>query len=624
MRGPWTVPSATARARWTPSPHSSRMLVKPAETATSASFVARAASTARGVRVISSTFSVRIPMKCPWTSHIPGMSAGTFTTVAPAAEGAPSIGPAYAIVGPSTINAAFRIGSPRPGIRTSASIRSIGFAIAAPPKNVAAMRDREPYGSVPVPATMAGFVPPEVGRALDARFPEALEYTRRLLRQPSVSATGEGIRECSELVRQMMADIGCKTCTWAKGGHPLVIGELDVGAPVTLIVYEMYDVQPVGDLNAWQAPPFAAEIRDVPGVGRAIIGRGSTNSKGALANHLFTWKTIRDVDEMPVNLKILAEGEEEISSANFIAYIRTHRRELKADAAIANDYSEDLRGVPTIYLGVKGCLYLTVWSRGNPQAGGPMDSEIHSSNAVWIGSPVWRLLQALNTLVDEDQRPAIDGIWDDVVPPTKRDSAMVKTLAKTFDPSAWLQEERTAKFKFDLPKDELLLKYLFEPTVNICGIYSGYIEHGGTKTVLPHEAYAKIDIRLVKDMTVEGTLRKLRAHLKKRGYDDLRIEVHGPYGPAKTDPGSWIAKAAVEAVEANGKQPEVWPSSGGTMPAFAFDEYLKLPWVSMGLGHGSRAHAPNEYASIDGMKRFMAGEATLLYAAAKRAPKRPR
>src|SRR5207245_1533814 len=195
---------------------------------------------------------------------------------------------------------------------------------------------------------------------------------------------------------------------------------------------------------------------------------------------------------------------------------------------------------------------------------------------------------------------------------------------KTFDPSAWLQEERTAKFKFELPKDQLLLKYLFEPTVNICGIYSGYIEHGGTKTVLPHEAYAKIDIRLVKAMTVEGTLRKLRDHLKKRGYDDLRIEVHGPYGPAKTDPESWIAKAAVEAVQANGKEPEVWPSSGGTMPAFAFDEYLKLPWVSTGLGHGSRAHAPNEYASIDGMRRFMAGEATLLYAAAKRAPKRRR
>src|SRR6266516_1097765 len=447
----------------------------------------------------------------------------------------------------------------------------------------------------PLPAPMEPIAPAAVYRALESRFPQALESTRRLLRQPSVSATGEGVQECAEMVRGMMAEIGCKTQTWSKGGHPLVIGELDVGAPVTLVVYEMYDVQPVGDLNAWTAPPFAAEIRQVPEVGEAIIARGSTNSKGALSNHFFTWKTIRDVDEMPVNLKILAEGEEEISSANFIEFIRTHRRELRADGAIANDYSEDLRGVPTIYLGVKGCLYLTIWSRGNPQAGGPMDSEIHSSNAVWIGSPVWRLLQALTTLVDEDQRPAIDGIWDDIVPPTKQDSAMVKTLAKTF-----------------------------EPTVNICGIYSGYIEHGGTKTVLPHEAYAKIDIRLVKDMTVEGTLRKLRAHLKKRGFGDLQIEVHGPYGPAKTDPGSWIAKAAVDAVESHGKEPEVWPSSGGTMPAFAFDEYLKLPWVSTGLGHGSRAHAPNEYASIEGMKRFMAGEASLVYAAARRGPKRGR
>src|SRR6266566_3143977 len=217
----------------------------------------------------------------------------------------------------------------------------------------------------------------------------------------------------------------------------------------------MYDVQPVGDLNAWRVPPFAAEIREVPGVGQAIISRGWTNSKGALANHLFTWKTFRDVDEMPVNLKILAEGEEEISSANFIEYIRTHRRELKADAAIANDYSEDLRGVPTIYLGVKGCLYLTIWSRGNPQSGGPMDSEIHSANAVWIGSPVWRLLQALNTLVDADQRPVVDGLWDNIVPPTKRDIALVKELAARFDPPAWLKEARTAKFKYELPKEQL-------------------------------------------------------------------------------------------------------------------------------------------------------------------------
>jgi acetylornithine deacetylase/succinyl-diaminopimelate desuccinylase-like protein len=471
---------------------------------------------------------------------------------------------------------------------------------------------------------MRGLAPDEVYRVLESRFPSAVETARALLRQPSVSATGEGILECAEMVRANLADIGCKTRVWSKKGHPLVIGELDVGAPATLVEYEMYDVQPVGDLAAWSAPPFAAEIHDVPSVGPSIIARGATNSKGALANHVFTWKTIRDIDEMPVNLRILAEGEEEISSANFIRYVRTHRRELRADGAIANDYSEDLRGVPTIYLGVKGCLYLTIWSRGNRTAGGPMESEIHSSDAAWIASPVWHLVQALHTLVDDNQRPMIDGIWDDIPPPTRSDLAMVRRLARQFDPKVWLQEDRTARFKYNLPKEKLLLKYLFEPTVNICGIHSGYVDHGGTKTVLPHLAYAKVDIRLVQGMTVAGTLRRLRAHLAKRGFGDLRIQVHGPYGPARTDPRSWIAQAAIDAAQAHGKEPEVWPSSGGTMPAFAFDEYLHIPWVASGLGHGSRAHAPNEYASIDGMRRFIAGEASLVYAAARRIAERRR
>src|SRR5438309_150357 len=187
--------------------------------------------------------------------------------------------------------------------------------------------------------------PASVYRALESRFPEALESARTLLRQPSVSATGEGVAECAEMVREMMAGIGCKTRTWKNRGYPLVIGEL------------------------------------------------------------------------------------------------------KADGAIANDYSEDLRGVPTVYLGVKGCLYLTIWSRGNRTAGGPMESEIHSSDAVWITSPVWRLLQALDTLVDKDQRPAIDGIWDEVRRPTKQEVAVVHRLAKKFDPRGWLRESGVAKFK---------------------------------------------------------------------------------------------------------------------------------------------------------------------------------
>lgn len=466
--------------------------------------------------------------------------------------------------------------------------------------------------------------PEKVQREIARRFPQNLERTRAFLRQPSVSATGEGVRECAEMVREMLAEVGCKTRMWGEKGHPIVYGELDVGAPTTLVEYEMYDVQPVGDLDAWMSPPFAAEIHELPRVGKSVVARGVVNSKGALCGNLSTWKAIQDVDEMPVNLKIIAEGEEEISSANFIEFVRTHRQELKADGGIACDYGEDLRGVPSVGLGVKGCLYLTIWSRGSTAKGGPMTSEIHSSSAVWVTSPVWRLVKALETLVDEDQRPAIDGIWEDVAKPSKRDLELVKDLATTFDAKTTLEEMTTSKFKYDLPKEKLLATYLFEPTVNLCGIHSGYTDHGGTKTVLPHEAYVKVDLRLVPKMTVEGTLRKLKAHLKRRGFEDLEIEVHGPYGPAKTDPDSWLVDAAVQALRDHGKEPEIWPSSGGTMPAFVFSEVLRVPWLYTGLGHGGRAHAPNEYATVDGMERYMHGQASLVYRAAEKAKARRR
>jgi acetylornithine deacetylase/succinyl-diaminopimelate desuccinylase-like protein len=459
--------------------------------------------------------------------------------------------------------------------------------------------------------------PDEVQRAIARRFPDHLEKTRTFLRQPSVSATGQGVRECAEMVREMMADLGCKTRTWGDTGHPVVYGDLDVGADVTLVEYEMYDVQPVGDLDAWTSPPFAAEVRELEGVGKSIVNRGVYNSKGALAGHLLTWKTIRDVDEMPVNLKIVAEGEEEISSHNFIRFVKKHKSELRADAGFADDYGEDLRGIPSVVLGVKGCLYLTIWSRGSKAKGGPTVGEIHSSNAVWVASPVWRLVKALDSLVDAEQRPVVEGLRDDIRPPSKRDLELTRELAASFDPKLELKQMPAFKFKYDLPKEKLLGKYFFEPTVNLCGLHSGYTEHGGTKTVLPHEAFAKVDIRLVPDMSVDKTLRKLKAHLKKRGFDDLEIEVHGPYGPARTDPDAWIVDAARAALGDHGKTPEVWPTSGGTMPAFVFSEDLRIPWVATGLGHGGRAHAPNEYATIDGMERFMHGEASLMYRAAE-------
>lgn len=454
----------------------------------------------------------------------------------------------------------------------------------------------------------------EVHRAIENRFPKHLEVTRKFLRQPSVSATGEGIKECAQMVADMMEDIGCKVRFWDNGeGYPVVYGELDMGAPRTLVEYEMYDVQPVGDLREWIVPPFSAEIQKLEGLGECVVSRGVVNSKGALAGHMLTWRTIRDVDELPVNLKIIAEGEEEISSRNFIQFVRRHGKELKCDGAFGSDYGQDIRGVPTVTLGAKGCVYLRLTCRGNAEKGGPVESEVHSSQAVWIASPVWRLVKALSTLVDERQEPAIDGLMDDVASPRKEEKALVKALAKTFDEAATLKEIGAKRFKHDIHGEDLISWYLFRPLVNIDGIYAGFIDDQGTKTTLPHRAYAHVDIRLVPNMTVEGVMKKLRNHLAKRGFEDIEIKQYDSYGWAQVSPGSWIVDRLMKTYAYHGLKPEVWPRSGGTVPFFVFDEVLKVPWVFGGLGHGGRAHAPNEYATVEGMKLYEKGEATFLY-----------
>lgn len=454
----------------------------------------------------------------------------------------------------------------------------------------------------------------EVHRAIDARFPKHLEATRGLLRQPSVSATGEGVRDCAQMVAEMMEEIGCKVKFWDDGeGHPVVYGDLDVGAARTLVEYEMYDVQPVGDLREWMVPPFSAEVRKLDGLGDCVVARGVYNSKGALAGHMMTWRAIRDIDELPVNLKIIAEGEEEVSSRNFIKFVNKHREELRCDAAFGSDYGQDIRGIPTITLGAKGCVYLRLTCRGHPEKGGPLESEVHSSQAVWVTSPVWRLVKALSTLVDENQEPAIDGLMDDVAPPTPQERALVSELAKTFDEASTLREIGAAKFKHDLHGEDLISSYLFRPLVNIDGIYAGFIDDQGTKTTLPHRAYAHVDIRLVPDMTVEVVMEKVRGHLARRGYEDIEIKQYDSYGWARVSPKAWIVDRLMKTYAHHGMVPEIWPRSGGTVPFFVFDQVLKVPWVFGGLGHGGRAHAPNEYATVEGMKLYEKGEATFLY-----------
>lgn len=441
-------------------------------------------------------------------------------------------------------------------------------------------------------------------KEIDRAWSRHLDETRNILRVPSVSMTGEGIQDTADMLEGFLDGLGAKHGQFkgTRKSHPLVHGHLDVGAERTVLLYGMYDVQPVGDPDEWDHPPFGATLVNQKPYGQVVVSRGAFNSKASLAGTLLAIRTMLEKDSLPVNVRFLLEGEEECGGRSLPDFVVKNRSVLsKADAALALDYCEDSKGVPQVCLGLKGCVYFDLIAEGKAR-GGPT-AEVHSSDAVWIESPVWRLVHAISTMVDGDQEPTVDGLWDDVRGPDKEDIQLIRNLSKVFDHKGYLKDSGVERFKVKGSTEKLLTKYMFEPSINIDGLISGYQEEG-TKTVLPPSATAKIDVRIVPDMTIEGTRRKVMAHLRKRGFTDIRMRNYEDYPWSKTGATTPVARACIDAMKYHGKEPEVWPMVAGSAPYYLFDEVLKVPWGSAGLGRGGKAHSPNEFAVVDGMKRF--------------------
>ena len=454
----------------------------------------------------------------------------------------------------------------------------------------------------------------EIHKDIDRLWPRHLRKTREILRIPSVSMTGEGIEETAGVLSDMLAKMGAKIKLFkaSKNSHPLVAGDLDVGADRTALLYGMYDVQPVGDIDLWDHPPFGATIVKKKPFGEVLVNRGVHNSKASLAGSLLTLETMLDRGELPMNIHFLLEGEEELGGQSFPKYIHKNKAKLsKADVAFGFDYGENANGVPVIALGMKGCLYLDLSTKGS-ERGGPTEGEIPSSDAVIVESPVWRLVQAVSSMVDEDQDPAVDGMWDDVQKPSKEDLALVRKLAKVFDPDCYAREIGVKEFKVRGSREKLLRKYLFEPSLNLDGIEAGY-NGEGSKTVLPDSAKAKIDIRLVPNMSIDGTYKKIEAHLRRRGFTDVTIGRYEDYPWTKVSVKETVSQACIEAMRYHGREPEVWPLTAGSAPFYLFDQFLGVPWGGAGLGHGGRAHAPNEFAVVSKMKDFEKSVATIFW-----------
>jgi acetylornithine deacetylase/succinyl-diaminopimelate desuccinylase-like protein len=444
---------------------------------------------------------------------------------------------------------------------------------------------------------------------IDKNFPAHLERCREFLRQKSISATGEGIKEAAQIVSDFITEISGTTNHCGEEDFPIVYGKVGSGNPKTLIIYGMYDVQPVEE-QKWSFPPFGAEIKDLPNLGPCVIARGAVNSKGALAGLFNALRSIVKLDRLPLNIIFTIEGEEEIGSPHFEPFIREHRDELKGIGAVDFDFYEESKKEVTLHLGLKGIAYFDLMCKGGKK-GGPTEP-LHSSVSAWISSPVWRLIHALGTLVDDSERITIEGFYDNVASPSKVDIDLLEKLKETFDEKSFLKEMKALCFKYRLKGVELLKKGLYEPILNIDGIHAGYYGKG-TKTVLPRSATAKLDIRFGPNMEPEEVIEKFKKHLIQKGYDDIEVRVRDHYTWSKTDFNEEIVQKFIETYYDHGRNPEIWPMATWAAPYFVFSRILRLPVISGGLGHGGRQHNPDEYMTVEGLRDFEKFVVTFLY-----------
>ena len=450
---------------------------------------------------------------------------------------------------------------------------------------------------------------------IEKDFASYLEDIRTAVRQPSVSKTGEGLPAMAEWVRASLARLGAEAHLVPGQVAPIVEGELSSpDARRTLLFHDLYDVQPASP-EGWVAPPFAADILPDDRGGSMLVGRGTFNSKGPLVGFLAVLRAFREADvPLPVNLRFLIEGEEEIGSPSLEPYLRANRETLRTcDAAFIPYLGTTSQGETPIRLGFKGLVLLELSVEGGDW-GGPVRHDIHAMHSAWIESPGWVLLHALASLRTREGRLSIDGLDTHVAGPDAADRALIREIAAGFRPEAWLADLGARRFMHDGGAEELLTCLMFDPTLNVDALFVGDTLPGEEPaTQMPRRAVAHVDLRLVPRMDVETTLWHLREHLDRRGFSQVRLRVKSAYPWSKSSPREPVVQALVAACRRHGKKVEVFPFHAGAAPMHLFTDLLGIPFAFGGLGHGGRSHAPNEFISVEGMRDFFRSMASFLF-----------
>jgi acetylornithine deacetylase/succinyl-diaminopimelate desuccinylase-like protein len=430
---------------------------------------------------------------------------------------------------------------------------------------------------------------PDYGRMAE----DAVRITELLCRQPSVSAERRALDETADLVEELLAGVGFETRQLrADGSAPAVYGDQGGRGEFTLLLYNHYDVQPEEPLDLWETPPFEPTLRD-----GKLFARGTSDNKGELAIRLAVLRALRDeAGELPIRVRWIVEGEEEIGSVNFDAIVRDHAELLRADAGLWEGSAARLPdGRPEFALGFKGALGVRLDVRA-------LATDAHSSLEVAAPSAPWRLVQALASLRDRDGTVQIAGYYDSVRPPTGAERAALADMSNA-------EEDDLRKtlgldeFLDGLTGAALWERLAYRPSSNISGLDTGY--HGpGIKTVLPAVASGWMDFRLVPDQHPEAILELLRAHLEREGFGDIEVTPLVLAKPATTSLDDPFVRRVVAVAEAgSGKPASIAPLTAGTLPIVAsMQDRLELPGLSAPdnpVYWGSKAHAPNEHIRLE-------------------------
>jgi len=429
---------------------------------------------------------------------------------------------------------------------------------------------------------------------IDKNFSKFIFDLQKLIQQPSVSAKNLGLEECSQLIVQIMkkSGISAEILRIRKGIPPSIYAEIKSkqNPDKTILFYNHYDVQPEEPIEQWKYKPFSGKIK-----GNKIYGRGSSDDKGELITRIKAVEAfLKTTGDVPCNIKFFIEGEEETGSVHIEDYLKKYQKKLSCDAVIWEFGYVDEKDRPIISLGMKGLLYVELTKIESIR-------DAHSSLAVLIENPAWRLVEALKTLRNDDGKILIKDWYKEVDEFTKEDLKIIDS--EPFDENSFKKEYGVRNFVANKKGMAIKKALVGEPTCNIAGFTSGY-EGPGAKTVLPSKALAKIDFRLIPKMDPQKQLIRLKTHLKENGFQDIEVKmIHGE-AASRTKISDPFVKTVKKAADDSFGTSIISVSSAGTGPMFSFVKFLNAPCIAIGSTFiFSRIHSPNEFARIDLLKK---------------------